>query len=66
MMIFLFLFSFFFVSIYSFSFVDCFVVSYRNLICAYVILCGTLQGPTNGKYATLSQQCKTLEANDYY
>lgn len=23
-------------------------------------------GPNNGKYATLSKQCKTLEANDYY
>lgn len=23
-------------------------------------------GPNNGKYATLSKQCKTLEANDFY
>ncbi|XP_055389212.1 protein tweety-2-like isoform X2 [Condylostylus longicornis] len=25
-----------------------------------------LAGPNNGKYATLSKQCKTLEANDFY
>ncbi|XP_037921875.1 protein tweety [Hermetia illucens] len=24
------------------------------------------KGPNNGKYATLSKQCKTLEANDFY
>ncbi|GAB0087264.1 Protein tweety [Sergentomyia squamirostris] len=25
-----------------------------------------MPGPNNGKYATLSKQCKTLEANDFY
>lgn len=25
-----------------------------------------LAGPNNGKYATLSKQCKTLESNDFY
>ncbi|XP_051857858.1 protein tweety isoform X1 [Drosophila albomicans] len=25
-----------------------------------------MTGPNNGKYATLSKQCKTLEANDFY
>lgn len=25
-----------------------------------------MAGPNNGKYATLSKQCKTLEANDFY
>ncbi|XP_055708757.1 protein tweety-2 [Phlebotomus papatasi] len=25
-----------------------------------------LSGPNNGKYATLSKQCKTLESNDFY
>jgi len=25
-----------------------------------------LPGPNNGKYATLSKQCKTLESNDFY
>lgn len=25
-----------------------------------------ISGPNNGKYATLSKQCKTLEANDFY
>lgn len=28
--------------------------------CVYIL------GPNNGKYATLSKQCKTLEANDFY
>nr|CAH7730593.1 unnamed protein product [Callosobruchus chinensis]CAH7749486.1 unnamed protein product [Callosobruchus chinensis] len=26
----------------------------------------TLHGPNNGKYATLSKQCKTLESSDFY
>ncbi|XP_037036928.1 protein tweety-2 isoform X1 [Bradysia coprophila] len=26
----------------------------------------SIPGPNNGKYATLSKQCKTLEANDFY
>lgn len=25
-----------------------------------------LAGPNNGKYATLSKQCKTLESSDFY
>uniref|UniRef100_A0A2M3ZMA2 Putative hormone receptor 4 n=1 Tax=Anopheles braziliensis TaxID=58242 RepID=A0A2M3ZMA2_9DIPT len=25
-----------------------------------------IMGPNNGKYATLSKQCKTLESNDFY
>jgi hypothetical protein len=25
-----------------------------------------MTGPNNGKYATLSKQCKTLESNDFY
>lgn len=25
-----------------------------------------LSGPNNGKYATLSKQCKTLESSDFY
>lgn len=47
-----------------FPFFCCHTISGAFLIFDFVCLRNA--GPNNGKYATLSKQCKTLQANDFY